>query len=152
MTYTILCYNRTQAALYPPFHIKIFSKLFDMDTKNILIPPDILTHTPKQVPQKAKITKLEELDLDLELLEQYQAAKSVLEDIQYDEQVPANQKAQVMNTITSILQAIIKLQQDLHNVERMKAVENTLINVLQRHETLRDEFLKDYESSLAKHL
>jgi len=101
-----------------------------------------------QPTQKAKT--LDDLDLDQELLQQFTTAKEVLEDIRHEQDVPANQKAQVINTISSILQSILKMQQDLHNVERMKLVENTLIEVLQRHQTLRDAFLEDYENALKK--
>ena len=95
-------------------------------------------------------SKLNELDLDTELLDQYKNAKLVLTDILHADDIAANQKAQVMNTVTSILQAIIKLQQELHNVERLKLIEATLIETLQGHDTLRDAFLKDYEKALGK--
>jgi hypothetical protein len=105
-----------------------------------------------QLPIKKQVTAntLNDLDLDKELLDQYKAAKSVFEDIQYAEDIAPNQKAQVINTITTILQNIVKVQQDLHNVERMKLIENTLIATLQNHETLKEAFLKDYKIALEK--
>jgi hypothetical protein len=103
-----------------------------------------------QLPTKTQVTAstLNDLDLDKELLDQYKAAKSVFEDIQYSEAIAPNQKAQVINTITSILQNIVKVQQELHNVERMKLIENVLIATLQNHETLKEAFLRDYEIAL----
>lgn len=95
-------------------------------------------------------TSLNELDLDKELLAQYIDAKNFLKDVKHDSEIPLNQKAQILNTITSILQNIIKMQQDLHSVERMKVIENTLIETLKNHEQLRDAFLKDYEKALGK--
>jgi hypothetical protein len=105
---------------------------------------------PPQLPTKTQVTAstLNELDLDKELLDQYKAAKSVFEDIQYAQDIAPNQKAQVINTITSILQNIVKVQQELHNVERMKLIENVLITTLQNHETLKEAFLRDYEIAL----
>lgn len=93
---------------------------------------------------------LNDLDLDKELLDQYKNAKMILEDILHAEDIAANQKAQVINTISSILQNIIKLQQDLHNVERLKLIENILIDTLQKHETLKEAFLADYQIALEK--
>ena len=103
-----------------------------------------------QLPTKTQVTAstLNDLDLDKELLDQYKAAKSVFEDIQYAQDIAPNQKAQVINTITSILQNIVKVQQELHNVERMKLIENVLITTLQNHETLKEAFLRDYEIAL----
>ena len=120
--------------------------------KNVLGKKRVEAPAPEQA-QAASISnvtasKLNELDLDTELLDQYKNAKLVLTDIIHDDSIAANQKAQVMNTVTSILQAIIKLQQELHNVERLKLIEATLIETLQRHETLKEEFLKDYEKAL----
>lgn len=100
-------------------------------------------------PSKVQAKTLNELDLDSELLDQYKNAKTILEDILSAEDIAPNQKAQVINTITSILQAIIKTQQDLHNVERIKLIEATLIETLQKHETLKESFLADYELALS---
>lgn len=103
-------------------------------------------------PQHDKVTagSLNELDLDKELLNQYKNAKTVLDEILNDEATAANQKAQVLNTVTAILQNIAKLQQELYNVERLKLLENILIETLQKFEPLRDEFLKAYKAALEK--
>lgn len=105
---------------------------------------------PTAAKKAVTANKLNDLDLDKELLDQYKNAKEVLEDILRDESIAANQKAQVINTISAILQNIIKLQQELHNVERLKLIENTLIETLQSHETLKEAFLKDYKTALEK--
>ena len=105
---------------------------------------------PKKQQQNITATTLNELDLDKELLDQYKAAKEVFEDIKNDEAIAANQKAQVINSIQSILQSIVKMQQDLHNVERLKLIENVLIETLQNHETLKEAFLADYAKALEK--
>ena len=109
-----------------------------------------ITPPPPTTPQ-VKTQSLKDLDLDKELLEQYQSAKKLLTDVQYEEGVPLNQKAQITNTITSILQAIIKMQQDLYNIEKIKLIENVLIETLKEHETLRDAFLEKYEAALKAH-
>ena len=150
MTYTILCYNQATGLSLSPFPYKNFFKTFQPNMNIPNIDENILKPIKKENQPTQKAKTLDDLDLDKELLQQFTTAKEVLEDIRHEQDVPANQKAQVINTISSILQSILKMQQDLHNVERMKLVENTLIEVLQRHQTLRDAFLEDYENALKK--
>ena len=100
------------------------------------------------VPAKPTETTLATLNLDKELLAQYRNAQSVLEDTLYDEQTPANQKAQVLNTITSILQQILKSQTELYDSERVKKIESTLISVLKKYPELAQAFIVDYEQAL----
>lgn len=122
---------------------------FSNHVQNLLRPPN-LNLTPKQeaAPKAVTAKKLDELDLDKELLEQYIQATQLREDVKDDEAIPINQKAQLMNTISGILQSIIKSQQELHSIERMKLIENTLIEVLKNHENLKEAFLADYEKAL----
>lgn len=114
---------------------------------DFILKPQPKIPTPNPIP-KSTVKTLKDLDLDKELLDQYQSAKQLLSDVQYEEGVPLNQKAQITNTITSILQAIIKMQQDLYNIEKIKLIENVLIETLKEHETLRDAFLEKYEQAL----
>lgn len=90
---------------------------------------------------------LQELDLETELLKQYQKAQDMLESSSGE---PLNQKAQTLNSITNILQAIIKSQQDLYSIERLKTLENTLIKVLQDFPEIKHQFLDAYEKELKK--
>lgn len=112
----------------------------------ILKPKPAADLPPTKKPTQA--ATLKDLDLDKELLEQYHNAKQLFTDVQYEEGIPLNQKSQITNTITSILQAIIKMQQDLYNIEKIKLIENVLIETLKDHETLRDAFLEKYEQAL----
>lgn len=114
----------------------------------ILKPKPAPAATPTPTKPQATALTLKDLDLDKELLDQYQNAKQLFSDVQYEEGIPLNQKAQITNTITSILQAIIKMQQDLYNIEKIKLIENVLIETLKEHETLRDAFLAKYEEAL----
>lgn len=110
--------------------------------------PKSLLKVHKAVPEAPpKALVLKELDLEGELLKQYQKAQEMFDD-SYDE--PLNQRAQTLNTITGILQAIIKSQQDLYNVERLKTLENTLIAVLQGFPEIKHSFLEAYEKELKK--
>ena len=98
------------------------------------------------VPER-KSVELKDLNLETELLNQYRKAQELLE---YSDDEPLNQRAQTLNSITNILQAIIKSQQDLYNVERLKTLENTLIKVLQGFPEVKHKFLDAYEKELKK--
>ena len=121
----------------------------------MLLKPQTQTQT-QTLPQTAQATSkiqastLAELDLDHELLEQYKNAKALLEDIKDDDDIAPNQKAQTLNSISSILSNIIKTQSVLHNVERLKMLESTLIETLQKpeFEKLKESFLQAYEKAL----
>lgn len=97
---------------------------------------------------KVTATKLSELDLDHELLQQYKAASDTYEAIKAGN-TPANQKAQLLNTITTILTGILKLQTDLYNAERLKKLESTLIATLKDFPELREPFLEKYKKALS---
>lgn len=109
-------------------------------------PQGILKSKPQAVPVKAaKEDTLKDLDIEKELLKQYHKAQELLE---YSDDEPLNQRAQTLNSITSILQAIIKSQQELYNVERLKTLENVLISVLQKYPDIKKDFLDEYENQL----
>lgn len=104
-------------------------------------------------------TTLKELDLESETVQHYQVVKEYLSQlpaIVFDENkqpimgIEPNKIAQVMNTLTSILKDIVKIQVDLHNAEKNKKLESTLVKVLK---TLPEEtqamFFKELETALA---
>ena len=111
-------------------------------------PQSLLKSAPQPIQQERKeVRKLADLNLEDELLEQYYTAQDLL---QSAGDQPLNQKAQTLNSITSILQAIIRAQQDLYNIERLKTLENTLIKVLQEFPEIKHKFLDAYEAELNK--
>jgi hypothetical protein len=75
-------------------------------------------------------TSLTQLNLDYELLARYQEAKQFLADVITDTDLPPNQVAQVMNTVTAILKEIVKAQTDIHNAEKVKLMEQAMITAL----------------------
>lgn len=91
-----------------------------------------------------------DMDLEGELLMQYAQTKALLASVVDDEVTPANQKAQLMNTCSAILTQIIKSQTDLYNGERLKVMEQCLMNALK---TVTDEvsikFFDNYERELS---
>jgi len=91
-----------------------------------------------------------DMDLESELLLQYQQTKTLLASIVDDDETPANQKAQVINSCSSILAQITKSQTDLYNGERLKIMEQALINALKTVPTeVSDDFFVNYEREIA---
>lgn len=93
-----------------------------------------LSLAPTPLPVKVRAEKatgtLKSLNLDTELFERYTEAKDFLADVMNRPDTAANQIAQVMNTITSILKDIAKLQTDLYNAERLKKLEYCIIEAI----------------------
>lgn len=76
-------------------------------------------------------TDLSRLNLAEELGLQYRAAMVLLDSIQDDQDVPANQRAQVLNSVRTTLGEIIKQQKVVFNAERLKRYESAMLKVLQ---------------------
>jgi ABC-type antimicrobial peptide transport system ATPase subunit len=104
---------------------------------------------PSLPPPPAAAHELKELNLDTELLQNYQDAKNYLEQIRYDETIPPNQVAQVMNTINAILKEIVKMQTDLYDAERLKKIESATIKAIKlAPKESQEAFFEEYESLL----
>ena len=103
------------------------------------------THTALPV----HATRLQDLDLESEVLQNYNTAKQFLATID-QESIPANQVAQVINSITGILKDLVKMQTDLYDAERVKKLEAALINTLKTlPEEQQNAFFTRYERALA---
>lgn len=91
------------------------------------------------------------LNLEAELVEQYNKTKGLMNEVLDDEETPANQKAQVANSVVGALGQLVKLQEDLKRQETLKIMEACLIDVVK---TLPDErkveFYADYERLATK--
>lgn len=114
---------------------------------------DIPLHNDRRDDRRAEIyiqdLTAETLSLKDELLGQYNNARRLYAQIETDDGIPANQKAQVLNTLTSILVQITKSQESLHNSQTFKMMEESLIQTLKRcPEQLQTEFYRIYEETL----
>ncbi len=74
--------------------------------------------------------KLAELDLEEELVLQFQQGKALFNAVVADQNVPTNQRAQVANSCTALLEHLTKLQDSLYNSERIKALELALVRAI----------------------
>ena len=88
------------------------------------------------------------LNLESELLEQYNRARKLLHDASYDDSIPLSQKAAALNSATSIIGALIKSQAELYSLERVKKIENVLITTLKAFPDLQSEFMQLYTQNL----
>lgn len=107
------------------------------------------TQTQKKVVRTDKATSLNDLDLEDELLKQYNTAKNLYEDAEFDESIPLNQKAQTLNAISSILGQIIKQREMLHNIQTVTAIELALVQTLKAFPELKEAFIQAYGKNLA---
>lgn len=98
-----------------------------------------------QIDDLLPATALQDLDLATELVIQYQVAKA-LQTMTLAGDEEANRKAQVVNTTSSTLQALVKAQAEFHNSERFKVLETLMIASLKLMPAeVATKFLEDYE-------
>ena len=89
---------------------------------------------------------LADLNLEHELLDQYDTVKKLQEEVLKDEEVPANQRAQVANTVAATLQQLVKMQTDYYNAERFKAIEALVLKAIKSlPKEVAEKFIEDYE-------
>lgn len=91
---------------------------------------------------------LKDMDLEHELVMQFQVAKALQSDTLASEEEESHRKATTISTCASVLQQLVKMQTELHTAERFKAMESNLIKVLQDFPDLSNKFLDEYERSL----
>lgn len=88
------------------------------------------------------------LNLETEILCQYNEARRLIHTATYDDETPINQKAQAINSATAVLSALIKSQAELYSLERVKKIEATLLEVLKNFPDMQEEFMRAYEIAL----
>lgn len=101
----------------------------------------------KLKPAYVEIDNLENLDLGSELLSSYNRASRLFVTIEHDDDIPPNQKAQVLNTIRGIQEQILRNQERAYNVNKLKVIENTLIDVLKGFPEVKEAFIREYEKA-----
>ena len=93
---------------------------------------------------------VDQINTSEELTAVYYRSKQLLSDIQDDEGTPANQKAQVLNSVQALLERVIKLQAQTYNVERQRKYEQALVRTLKEFDDpdLQDKFFSIYANFL----
>ena len=96
----------------------------------------------KQMPTMS----LSNLNLEHELLLQYDRVKTLQQEVMHDDSVPANQRAQVANSVATTLQHLIKMQTEYSTAERFKAIEALMIKAMKSLPVdVATKFLEEYE-------
>lgn len=92
-------------------------------------------------------TSMSNINLEKELLEQFQAVKDLQSSVLDDPETPANQKAQVANAVAATLNQLIKMQSEYYTSERFKAIEALMVKFMKKlPKDMVDEFLTEYET------
>lgn len=94
-----------------------------------------------------------DLNLEEELVQHYTGVKSYLMDLSVDsEKASASQVAQVANSLTSVLDKIIKMRESVVNMERMAKVESAMVDALKTAPAdVQDKFFAEYEKILKQY-
>jgi len=111
---------------------------------DIFVDPFITGYTRPPVAPSPSQNLAPQLTLDDELENQLSTAKQLLEDAKFDETVPLNQKAQVINSIVAIIAAINKQKAALHNLAELALIESALIETLKEFPEVRERFIEAY--------
>jgi hypothetical protein len=110
--------------------------------------PRVASTEEVYVPDYVPLTG-DNINLKDEVLSQYNQAKKMLHEATYDSSVPLNQKAQLLNSLSTIISTLIKQQQELFNLEQLRKIEGTLVTVLKNYPDVQTEFLAEYERVLS---
>lgn len=95
--------------------------------------------------------KVKSLDLEDELMQQYDKTKDLMDSCISDPDIAPNQKAQVANSVVSTLGHLVKLQEDLRLQQTLKLMESTLIDVIKTlPQEAKDGFFMEYEERAKK--
>lgn len=99
----------------------------------------------KMLPTKALV----DLNLDRELVLQLITVQNLQREVLSDDSVPANQQAQTAGVVAAALATLSKLQAEVYTSERVKRLEQLLIETLQTlPQEAQQAFLDSYEEKL----
>lgn len=97
--------------------------------------------------------ELGDIDLNVELVKQFRLTQALQMSVINDPDVPANQRAQVVNACAAILADLQKTQEKFYKAERFKKIEVLLIKTLRKLPVdVAQEFLNEYERTLESDL
>ena len=113
------------------------------------LPLETLLRYLDEIRQVLPATTLLDMNMEEELILQFQAVRTLQNTILDDISVPANQKAQVANSVAGVLSTLADLQNKTYSSERFKRIETLLVRHLSKlPEDTAAAFLEDYERIL----
>lgn len=94
---------------------------------------------------------LANVNLEEECMAMFRSTRELLNMVLLDDVTPVNQKAQVANSCSSNLAQLVKLQLDLYNSERVKALEHAIKETLKTLPTESQlKFFDEYEQTYGR--
>lgn len=113
------------------------------------MPVDQLLELRRQIEALLPVKDIKDVNLSRELVLQVQALQALQQRVLTDNEAPANQQAQVANSLSSALVNLVKVQTEVYTSERLKVIEAILVECLKSLpiETQRG-FLDAYEEAL----
>lgn len=112
--------------------------------------PHELISLRAEIEARLPVKSLQDTDLVRELVLQVVALQSLQNSVIQDMDTPANQKAQVANSLSSALANLVKVQAEIYTSERFKRIEGLLIETLETLPTeAQRDFLDAYEKKLS---
>lgn len=115
------------------------------------LPVSLLVKYRDEILQNLPPTELDKFNMEQELLLQYHCVRELQNEVISDDAIPPNQRAQVANSVASVLNKIAELQTEVYTSERFKNIENLLVRTLSKlPEDLAAEFLDQYELLINK--
>jgi hypothetical protein len=98
----------------------------DLDT----LPPEVLIDLRDEIDSRLPPAKLEGMNLEQELINQYQRVLQLQNRVLFSDDVQANQKAQVAGQVASTLQQLVKMQNEFYTAERYKILEGRMLEAI----------------------
>jgi len=84
------------------------------------------------IEEKLPVKFLKDISLEHEMVLQYRKVCLLQESVLQNDEIPPNQRAQVVNSCASALESLVKMQERYHHSERLKQIEVKLIELLNR--------------------
>lgn len=94
------------------------------------MPLDQLLELRLEIDKRIPVRGLRDLDLNRELVLQVLALQQLQADVINDDDTPANQRAQVANSLSSALANLVRVQGDVYTTERLKKLEALYVDAL----------------------
>lgn len=105
--------------------------------------PDQLLDLLAQIRQL--LPSLNTLDLSEELVFQFLQAKKMMQDAQDDDDIPLNQKAQLLNSLANMNKQAAELQKSLFSPNQTRLREQALATALKKYPEVQTAFLAELE-------
>lgn len=104
-----------------------------------------------QIDDLLPVKRLADVNLEEELMLQLRTAQALQSRVIKDDLTPANQKAQVIGSVASTIQNLVKMQLEYYTPERLKHIESALIATLNEWPAeMTQKFFEQYEKILER--